>query len=135
MGASHPDVSCSSLSIAYAASCLTREATYHLCKQVWVLENYWQFGVFLPNSLSPQKFQDLHLAVQDQLLLESNNIMEPTGMSEEGMDVDPTMPSPALVAPSVDDKVFEGEEENRSKSVQVTMSQSTEVDARENRQQ
>ena len=56
--------------------------------------------------------------------------MEPTGMSEEGMDVDP-MPSPALVAPPLDDKVFEGAEENRSKSVQVTMSQSTEVDARE----
>jgi hypothetical protein len=56
--------------------------------------------------------------------------MEPTGMSEEGMDVDP-MPSPASMAPPLDDKVFEGAEESRSKSVQVTMSQSTEVDARE----
>jgi hypothetical protein len=57
--------------------------------------------------------------------------MEPTGISEEGMDVDP-MPSPASMAPPLDDKVFEGAEENRSKSVQVTpMSQSTEVDARE----
>ena len=99
MGASHPDVLCSSLSIAYAASCLTSEATYHLCKRVWVLENYYRrFGVFLPSSLLPQKFQDLHLAVQDQLLLESNDIMEPTGMSEEGTDIDP-MPSPALVTP------------------------------------
>ena len=120
MWASHPDVSCSELSIAYAALCLTSKATYHLCKRVQVLENDRRFGVFLPSSLSPQKFQDLHLAVQDQLLLESNNIMEPTGMSEEGMDVDP-MPSPALVAPPVDDKVFEGAEENRSKSVQVTI--------------
>jgi hypothetical protein len=84
--------------------------------------------------LLPQKFQDLHLAVQDQLLFESNDIMEPTGMPEEGMDVD-QMPSPASVAPPLDDKVFEGAEENRRKSVQVAMSQSTEVDAREYRQQ
>ena len=54
--------------------------------------------------------------------------MEATGMSEPGSGVGP-MPSPASVAPPLDDKVFEGAEENRRKSVQVTMSQSTEVDA------
>jgi hypothetical protein len=47
VGSSHPDVSCSSLSNAYATwLCLTWEATYHLCKQVRVLENYRQFGIF-----------------------------------------------------------------------------------------
>ena len=112
MGASHLDVLCSSLSIAYAMSCLTSKATYHLCKRVRVLENYRQFGVFLPSSLLPQKFQDLHLAVQHKLSLDSNKIKtEPKGMSEEGMSASTTA-SPASVVPGVHhclrDKVYLG---------------------------
>ena len=138
MGASHPDVSCSSLSIAYAASCLTSEATYHLCKRVWVLENYRRFGVFLPSSLSPQKFQDLHLAVQHKLSLDSNEIKtEPKGMSDEGMSASATA-SPASVVPPLDneDELPKGGagEERKTAPVPpatvppVTMSQLTEED-------
>jgi hypothetical protein len=63
-------------------------------------------------------------------LSDSKDVIEATGTSEAGLVVG-AMPSPASVMPPLDDNVFEGAEENRSKSVQVTMPQSTEVDARE----
>jgi hypothetical protein len=73
----------------------------------------------------------LALAVQHQLSLDSNDIMEPTGISEEGMDIGP-MPSPASVAPPLDDEdeLTKGAEENRNTTTvpPVTMSQSTDGD-------